>query len=128
MSKDVRSLRSQILHVARDGEPHGRRYPSPLRAAVVDHTRCRLDRGESVSAVADSLGLSGQTLSYWLRSGPTGAPPRATPAMRPVSVVPADDTADQSLPPGRPVLVTPRGLRIEGLDVDALVELVQRLG
>ncbi len=131
MSTDVRSLRSQILRVARSNgsRKRSRRYPEALRRAATNHARCRLEQGESVGSVAGTLGLSAQTLNNWLRSTRISGIASAG-GMRAVSVVPRSDTDEppvESILPA-PILITPGGLRIEGLDLASVAELVRRIG
>jgi hypothetical protein len=45
--------------------------------------------------------------------------------IRPVAVVPA--AAAESGPPARPVLLTPQGLRVEGLDRAGLIAVLRAL-
>ena len=131
MSKQVRAIRDQIQRVARSGEPRTRRYPEALRRSTVTYARERVDAGATVESVAHALGLAGQTLSYWLRSVEPD-PATDPPAMRAVSVVPAprhdEEPPAPPLSPASPVVITPQGLRIEGLDVAGISDLLRRLG
>lgn len=126
MSTTSRALRTQIQHVARTREGRGRRYPTALRRAVVEHAQQRLEHGASLRAVARAVGLADQTLSYWLRSA---EPPESGPVMRAVAVRPELDAppATTGTPAGA-VVVTPQGLRIEGLALAEIVSLVRSVG
>ena len=79
----------------------------------------RLGQDGSVARLARELGVSEPTLTKWLR-------PPAVPGLRPVAVMPAPT-------PGRagvasPMLITPKGVRVRGLDRDTLVAVLQALG
>ncbi len=69
--------------------------------------------------LARALGVSEPTLTKWLR-------PPALPVLRPVAVA-AASTPERSVV-ARPVLVTPQGVRVEGLDCDGLIVVLRALG
>jgi hypothetical protein len=81
--------------------------------------RRRLRPGGSVTRLARELGVSEPTLTKWLR-------PPAPPVLRPVAVTSAP-TPERPAGLG-PVLTTPNGVRVTGLDGDALVAVLQALG
>ena len=90
----------------------GRRYPTALREAVLDHARKAKEAGKSDAALASELGMSLGTLQYW----------RATQRGKlvPVTVVEA--------PAPTPGLVLECGrLRVHGLNLDGVTELLRRL-
>jgi hypothetical protein len=68
--------------------------------------------------LARVLGVSAPTLTTWLRAPSRGA-------LRPVTIAP--DAMPALSPPARPVLVTPHGLRVEGLDVAGVVIVLRAL-
>jgi hypothetical protein len=72
-----------------------------------------------MNRVASALGLPAQSLARWLQQS-------APPGLRPVTVRP--DPAPAAAPGASPVLVTPQGLRVEGLDRDTLIVLLRVLG
>lgn len=109
---DSRSLRTRIGRHRR-GAPHPHRYPEDLREEIVRHARSRQADGESVEAVATSLGMSSFTLYEWLRKGGRG--PRR---FRRVQV--------ESRPAGSVSLVTPGGYRFEG-DAASLAAVLKAL-
>lgn len=49
------------------GRKTGTRYPRELRAFAVEFARKRLASGGTLSAAAKALGISDQTLTYWVR-------------------------------------------------------------
>jgi hypothetical protein len=91
----------------------GRRYPPGLRDAVLDHARKAKEVGKSDAALASELGMSLGTLQYW----------RATERRGKVVPVTIVDT-----PAAAPGLVIECGrLRVYGLDLDGIAELLRRL-
>lgn len=102
--------------VARRGTVGPRlRYTAELRAEAVAYARKRLASGGTLTAVSRELGVAANTLQAWL------AVERPSPAFRSVEI--SEDATRSAL-----VVYGPCRLRIEGLDVAALTELLRRLG
>lgn len=97
-------------------EKTGWRYSPELRSLGVAHCRARREEGYPFTEIAAELGISTLTLSRWQAE-------ETPPGFRPVEVV-AD--APVSEPPCLSV-ITPRGLRIEGLSWPQVVELARAL-
>ena len=98
----------------------------PLRRTVrergIAFARMRMQEGASAETIAAELGLSAKTIERWLEP----EAPKARAAMVPVRIV-----RSPSASPPRPegvVVTTASGLRIVGLDIDALCTLVARCG
>jgi transposase-like protein len=117
-STELDQIRSVLAELGHRGR--GRRYPAALKAAVVAYAERQRAEGASVSKIARDLGLDAWTLTTWRRAAPV--PPQRPSTFVPVRVVPT------SPPPKRLRIRTRAGLRIDGLDIDTLVELVRRLG
>jgi hypothetical protein len=117
MHEAIRRLRSDARQLTRGKVPTAIRYPAPFRAAAAMLTRTQLDQGASVHRVAGALGLPARSLTRWLQQS-------TPPVLRPVTVRPEPPAA----PGAGPVLVTPQGLRIEGLDLDTLIAVLRLLG
>ena len=115
MNTAIRRLRSESRQLTRGKVPTAIRYPAPFRAAAATLTRTQLDQGASVHRVAGALGLPARTLTRWLQQS-------APPVLRPVTVRP------DPMPAAGPVLVTPQGVRVEGLDRDTLIAVLRLLG
>jgi hypothetical protein len=94
----------------------GKRFPKDLQRRAVAYYHHRLAGGSFLSEVARELELPPPTLRRWVLDNPP--PPLAAPG---------DWQPATSSEPGKPVLVGPGGLRIEGLDLDSLAELLRRL-
>ena len=119
MNTAIRRLRSEARQLTRGKVPTAIRYPAPFRAAAATLTRTQLDQGASVHRVAGALGLPARTLTRWLQQS-------APPVLRPVTVRP--DPAPPAPPGAGPVLFTPQGVRVEGLDRDTLITVLRVLG
>jgi hypothetical protein len=106
--------------IGRHGSARGRKLSDDLRARCVDYAASRAAAGASETAIASTLGISVTSVHRWLRAKPT-----ISTAMVPVRVVaPSRPPASAS----SVVLTTPRGLRVEGLDLEALCVVLARLG
>lgn len=119
MDEGIRRLRVEVHRLAHGKARSQVRYPVGFRRAVIALARTRLRRGGSVARLAQELGVSLPTVTKWLR-------PPALPVLRPVAVMAAPTTDREAV--ARPVLITPRGLRVEGLDRDLLIAVLQALG
>jgi hypothetical protein len=69
-----------------------------------------------VGRLAREIGVSEPTLTKWLR-------PPAGPVLRPVAITTTERPAGS-----RPVLITPTGVRVEGLEGATLIAVLQALG
>ena len=94
----------------------GTRYPEPLRAKAVKYLQLRQGGGVSVNVIAGELGVGSGTLLRWAaKTAGKG------PAFLPVTVT--APSADNRI-----VVYSPNGLRIEGLDVAGLADLLRQVG
>jgi hypothetical protein len=116
MNEAIRRLRSEARQLTRGKVPKAIRYPAPFRAAVAAVTRTEVGQGASMHRVAGALGLPARSLLRWLEQS-------APPMLRPVTVRPEGAAAAAG-----PVLVTPQGVRVEGLDRDTLIAVLRTLG
>jgi transposase-like protein len=99
----------------------GRPYPERARRRAIAYAEEERERGVGVRRIAKELGISPITLASWLRGG----------VLRRVEIV-ADSppaTKIESSANKREIVATDTrsGVRIEGLDLDALVALMERL-
>ena len=117
MSDSVRHLRRDVLRARQGTDGRGIRYPLTLRSAITGHVRKRRARGEPLTAIGRDLGLSALTLQRWQDGG-------RSPGFRPVEVATA---ADAEVVATGLVVITPTGLRIEGLDLAGVATLVRAL-
>ncbi len=95
------------------------RYTPTLRRRAVGIARRRRRSGAAVAAIARELGVRPHALRLWLQE------PRTRPRLRrvAVAVLPASTTPVTGLS----VLVTPQGVRVDGLGLDTLVMLLRSL-
>jgi hypothetical protein len=114
MEKMREELKSELSVLGPRGR--GRPYPKGLLEKLLSYTVARRRQGAKLVEVATELGMQNQTLSRWLGEK------RAAKRFDRVEVVPVAPTASAILVHG------PRGLRIEGLDLAAVAELVRRVG
>jgi transposase len=116
MEKMREELKSELSELGPRGR--GRPYPKGLLEKLLSYTVARRRQGAKLVEVAIELGMKDQTLSRWLGEK------RTAKGFDRVEVV-----AVPAVPSAAPILVHgPRGLRIEGLDVAAIAELVRRVG
>ena len=117
MEDRVRNLRLRIRALHRGHAPSQVRYPEDLRAEIGAAARAGRSAGRSMTSLARELGVSSPTLIQWLRR----------PARRPWRPVTVAPPAASESPLMTPVLVTPKGFRVEGLDVAGLVTVLRSL-
>jgi len=103
----------------------GKAYPEALRRRAASYYCARRAQGVAIRTIGIELGLPGQTLQRWAASlCDTPLLPPASTGFERVEIVDAPPSARR----GAFVVRGPAGLHIEGLDLDTLVELLQRLG
>ena len=90
------------------------RYPADLRKAVVEYASGARHQGKSGREVAAELGMSFHTLQYWQ------ATVRGQGRLLPVKIV-------ASTPAVQEVVIECGSVRVRGLDVAAVAELLKRL-
>lgn len=95
------------------------RYSRPLRAMAVEYVMKRKSEGGSLRQAAKTLGISENSIHRWMKE----VVPQ-TPRFKPVDIVP-DAPANKEVK--KPVLITSRGHRVEGLDIDGMAALLRIL-
>jgi transposase-like protein len=90
------------------------RYPAVLREAVLDYASRAKRQGKSHAKVAAELGMSVQTLQYWRANA------HRRPGLTPVTIV-----AERV--PERELVIECGPLRVRGLDLASVAELLKRL-
>jgi DNA invertase Pin-like site-specific DNA recombinase len=105
-----------------EGRPGGRHagMHGQLREDVVAYVRSRVASGVTQVQIARELGVTQTSVSRWCRAM-KGV---ETSALVPVEIVDAIGAQRSS----RVTVVSPRGLRVEGLDLDAVCVVLARLG
>lgn len=105
----------------RHGGARGKRFDPELRRRIVAFAERRRREGASWMAIATELGACFETVRRWCGGGSSPAAPQ----LRRVEVMaePVVERACRAL-----VVLTPNGLRIEGMGLDEVVALVRALG
>lgn len=119
MPSSASSLHHRITRLRGTTSRRSVRYPLPLRREVLGFARRRRAAGDRLKEIARELGLPWQTLHRWLEASPRRR-------FRPVAVVATASTPAVSRLPVS--IVTPQGLRVEGLDLESAADLLKRLG
>jgi hypothetical protein len=101
----------------------GRPIAAGARDAAVAYVRRRREEGASQEGIAREIGVSQCTVSRWLGEPTPGS---MKPGFVPIEV--ASGIEPRGIEPRGIVVTTPRGLVIEGLDVDALCSVIARIG
>ena len=117
MDTAIRRLRSEAQQRARGKAPRAIRYPPRFRASAVKVARAHVSQGGALADLAAEMGVATPTLQHWLEQP-------ATPRLRPVRVEPVTRLGGE---PARPVLITRHGVRVEGLDAEALIAVLRAL-
>jgi hypothetical protein len=75
-------------------------------------------QGRALAEVAHAVGVSAPSLQHWLER-------ETAPGLRPVAIepIPGREASERS----GPVLITPRGVRVEGLDCETLIVVLRAL-
>ena len=95
----------------------GTRDPAKLREEVLAHAIELVRCGESVKSIAAHLGVRPQLLAYWKKR---------SSRMRRVEIQQAAEPGDAFAKPEL-VVVTSGGVRVEGLELRGVVELLRAL-
>jgi transposase len=111
---DSRDLRRRVQALGL--RTRGARLPAELRAAIIGYARERRRCGDGVSEIAQSVGVSAESIRRWTTM-PQRAPVRAL-----VPIVVRNDDAVSTV-----ALIAPGGYRVEGLTVASAAELLRRL-
>lgn len=117
MDESIRRLRSQVSRFTQGRPRTAVRYSPAFRAEVAAVARRRVGEGVGLRQTAREIGVAPWTLALWVRQG-------GPSVFRAVTVVP--DMEVTAAPP-QPVLVTPSGFRVEGLDAATLVTMLRAL-
>src|SRR5688572_22664365 len=133
MTIELKALAAEILE-ARGGHGGRCRVPDSLRRKVIDAVWAHEAAGGGVNKGVELLGLDSASFYRWLRElGMFDAwcrrqvPKRAVTTRASAKLVPVR-VVEPTVVTTSIVVMTPRGLRIEGLDVDSLSALVARCG
>lgn len=108
------------------GAARGKRFDPALRARVIRFAEQRRSDGASWMTIATELGACFETVRRWCVAGPAAMVSAAPPRVRPVQVI--GDGAVEVVAQSTMKVVTPNGLRVEGVSVEQVIALVRALG
>ncbi len=123
MEHQAAEIRAEVARLeGRRGR--GKAYPAALRRRALGYYCARRAQGAAMATIGFELGMPWQTLQKWASSSEDmPVVPTNSPSFALVEVVETTKVA-----PERAIRVRgPAGISIEGLDLDALVELLRRL-
>jgi predicted transcriptional regulator len=113
----LESIRKAVALVTTRGRGHP--YPRSLIAQVVRYAQVQRTAGVPLEKIGEELGLPWRTIRRWLSIA------RSTD-FRAVEIV--ERVAPAAQPRAEVVVLAPHGVRVEGLDIDGIAELLRRLG
>jgi hypothetical protein len=116
MDNTREELKAELVELGPRGR--GRAYPKGLLEKLLSYTVARRRQGAKLVEVAAELGMKDQTLSRWV-----GEKRTSTKFVQVVTAPAVTAHAASAI-----VVHGARGLRIEGLDLAAVAELVRRVG
>jgi hypothetical protein len=116
-TKKAAAIRAAIRELGKRGK--GRRYPESVKREVIAYLTERRKVGRGLATTSAELGIPERSIKLW------SSAPRPTTTPRFVAMTVGD--AAEISPPPRIVVHAPGGVRIEGLDVAAVADLLRRL-
>ena len=121
MNQEAKAFRREVhRRVGRRGR--GVRYPDDLRDQATSYLARARARGESLQSVATELDLPAETLRRWT-NGAKKPQDEAEAAFQEIRIV--EETKPE--PRGELVVTGPAGITVQGLDLDGVVALMQKL-
>lgn len=116
-----RSTAASIRRTIRSLSQHkpSRRYPAELRARIAAHARDELGKGTSLRSLGDALDMAPQTLERFIAEHDDGA----------ASFIPVRVSEPKVPGPRASTVVVrgPRGVVVEGLNVEGVASLIRAL-
>lgn len=105
-------------------------YPPDVRQRTAAYVTARRAAGVRPDAIATELGISRHSVLAWSRAAEEARRLDLVPVVMTAGPPPLPGAASAPAPSvvPSPVLVSPRGFRVEGLDVATLGALLERLG
>ncbi len=95
-----------------------RRYSPALQSQAIAYCRQRRQAGDRMHAIAAALGVAEWSLQRWMRGA------KGRPQFEAVQVL---DPEPARTVPSLALRLTAEGPRVEGLDVETIVQLLERL-
>ena len=118
-TRKASEIRAAVRALGTRGQ--GRRYPEALKREVLTYLAARRKEGRGLRTASVELGIPQRSNTLWSISPRPSYSPRFVPVKM--------DTTTAAEVPGPPLVVLgPAGVRIEGLDLAMLADLLRRLG
>jgi hypothetical protein len=122
MEERAEGIRAEIAALPGERGP-GNRYPAELRERIVEYWRLRRKQKVSTVKISGELGIGIATLRSWTIPKKIRAVGMSSASFERVEIVNA-----QAITTNGPIVVRgPGGICVEGLDIDNLAKLIQRL-
>jgi hypothetical protein len=118
---EIERLKKAIAKERRGVTKPGLRFNTKLRDEVIAHVRKRQQTGETLKAIALSLGIKRHTLRYWLYGLVDKGSGKAS-RFRAIGVIEKPSNSDTGV-----TVLGPGGTRIDGLTLGQAAELLRRL-
>ena len=130
MDKELEQFRQEVERLRAGRKRGSGPFPEPLRAFAVRYLTYAQEKGDTLKAVVERLGVSEPTLQAWRRGKTPGSKartsePRTAPLV-PVVVHPGkEETAPRVA--ATFAVVSPQGWRVEGLGLEEAAQLLRKL-
>jgi len=118
--ESARQIRAEVARWRRTATTQ--RYPADLKELVVDYGLARRKEGASVYQIAQEVEVPEPTVARWLKSATAAT---TSTALLRVRVKPDKPMFPMPAVADSPVVITPRGWRVEGLSVADIAGLLQ---
>ncbi|MFY0562223.1 transposase [Archangium lansingense] len=131
MEKGLDQFRQEVERLRAGRKGGSGPFPEPLRAFAVRYLAHALEKGDTVKAVVERLGVSEPTLQAWRRGQTPGSKktPRSEPRAEPLLPVVVHPPKPRAASPVATTfaVVSPQGWRVEGLGLEEAAQLLRRL-
>jgi hypothetical protein len=118
---ELRDLRRELARVERG---RGHWYPDALRERAAAWARARREVGATWREISAAVGLPAETLRRWTSTTARDA----SPVLVPIEIVGEREGEDHAAEQRDVRIITPGGLRIEGLTIADAIAIVRVLG
>jgi transposase-like protein len=130
MEKELEQFRQEVERLRAGRRGGSGPFPEPLRAFAVRYLGYALEKGDTVKAVVERLGVSEPTLQAWRRGQTPGSKARRSEQkVAPLVPVVVQSRKEETPPRAAATfaVVSPQGFRVEGLGLEEAAQLLRRL-
>ena len=134
MDDTINEIRERLLRFSRESPMAP--YPSQVRSLVVSYAQREIGDGVNFKQISRLVGIPANTIRYWWTQAQMQMERRSKATRKedaprspaPVRVKQKEDSTSSVSPvgPGRLVLVTPGGYRLEGLALEEALLVLER--